>query len=144
MGLLNKIKRKKDKDADKKKQPEAAEKKKVEKKIEKPVKEKAQKKQLKKKDPEAYKILLKPLITEKATDLSAQNQYAFIVSEKANKIEIAKKIEHVYGVTPIKVRVMNFSGKRVRYGRVMGKTKGWKKAIVTLKPADKIEIYEGV
>ncbi len=144
MGLLNKIKRKKDTDKDKKKPAEMVEKKKVEKKVEKPVKEKAQRKQLKKKDPEAYKILLKPLITEKATDLSAQNQYAFIVPKRSNKIEIAKTIEHVYGVNPVKVRVMNFSGKMVRYGKVMGKTKGWKKAIVMLKPEDKIEIYEGV
>jgi len=107
-------------------------------------KEKVERKKLKKKDAEAYKYLLKPLITEKATDLSAQNQYAFVVPRNANKIEIAKKVEHVYGVTPVKVRIINCSGKRVRYGRRIGRTKAWKKAIVILKPEDKLEIYEGV
>ena len=92
----------------------------------------------------AYRVLKMPQVTEKATDLSAQNQYVFKVPGNANKFEIARKIEHLYGVRPIKVRTMNFSGKKVRYGRTIGKRKSWKKAVVVLRPEDKLEIYEGV
>jgi len=109
-----------------------------------PAKKEAKRKAKKKKDSESYKYLLHPLITEKATDLSARNQYVFVVPKSANKTEIAKRIENVYGVVPKKVRCANFSGKQVRYGRYEGKTKDWKKAIVILNPEDKIEIYEGV
>ncbi|HUT22379.1 MAG TPA: 50S ribosomal protein L23 [Candidatus Bipolaricaulota bacterium] len=98
----------------------------------------------KKMDSEAYRCLLKPLITEKATELGAKNQYLFIVPTSANKAQIATKIEHVYGVKPVKVQTANFAGKKVRYGRSQGRKKSWKKAIVVLSAGDKIEIYEGV
>ena len=61
-----------------------------------------------------------------------------------NKVEVKKAIRTIYNVEPIKVNIANFSGKSVRYGRIKGKTKNWKKAIVTLKQGDKIEVYEGV
>jgi large subunit ribosomal protein L23 len=92
----------------------------------------------------AYRVLVKPLITEKASVLGAENKYFFEVSKKANKIEIAKAINDVYGVKPVKVNIIRMSGKNVRYGRVIGKRKGWKKAVVTLKEGDSIKIYEGV
>jgi large subunit ribosomal protein L23 len=93
---------------------------------------------------EAYKILIKPLVTEKATDLANFNKYCFEVAKNANKIEIQKAIKNLYGVEPLDVNIINMKGKRVRYGRVSGKKKNWKKAIVTLKQGDKIAIYEGV
>lgn len=92
----------------------------------------------------AYRVLIRPLITEKATDLSANNQYVFQVSVRAKKQEIKAAIVKVYGVQPLKVNVCHFKGKAIRYGRVSGRTKHWKKAIITLKPGDKIETMEGV
>lgn len=105
---------------------------------------KVAKKVVKEDTKEAHRILLKPLVTEKGTYLGATNKYLFAVSPWANKTEIKKAIKAVYGVTPIKVNVVNLGGKNVRYGRVRGQTKNKKKAIITLKAGDKIEVYEGV
>ena len=66
------------------------------------------------------------------------------MSPKVNKIEIKKAIQAVYGVMPLKVNISNLSGKKIRLGRVQGVTKNKKKAIVTLKAGDKIQVYEGV
>lgn len=93
---------------------------------------------------ESYGVLVKPLITEKASDLTQFNKYVFAVSSKANKIQIARAIETRYGVKPIKVNVLNNIGRQVRYGRVTGRTKGWRKAIVTLPEGKSIQIQEGV
>jgi large subunit ribosomal protein L23 len=93
---------------------------------------------------EPSKILLKPIISEKATDLNARSQYVFEVAPLASKSEIAKAIVSLYGVRPVKINIINMTGKKIRYGRVTGKTKNWKKAVVTLKPEDKIEVYQGV
>jgi large subunit ribosomal protein L23 len=95
-------------------------------------------------DQSAYRLLIKPLITEKATNLSAENKYVFIVSKKANKIMIEKAIEEAYGVKPLAVNIINRAGKMVTRGRITGQRKDWKKAIVTLKPGETIKIYEGV
>lgn len=92
----------------------------------------------------AFRILLKPLITEKGANLAAQNKYIFSVNPQANKIEVKKAIRSIYRVDPVKVNICNFPGKQVRSGRHQGKTKAWKKAIITLKAGDKIEVYEGV
>lgn len=92
----------------------------------------------------AFRILLKPLITEKGTNLAAQNKYIFSVNPQANKIEIKKAIRSIYQVDPVKVNICNFKGKNIRYGRTSGTMKDWKKAVVTLKAGDKIEVYEGV
>lgn len=92
---------------------------------------------------DAYRILVKPLITEKVTELGAFNQYAFAVSRDANKAEVKKAIKKVYGVEPIRVNIMNVAGRKVRWGRTTGKTVGWKKAIVFLNPNDKIEVIDG-
>lgn len=93
---------------------------------------------------EAYKVLVKALITEKASYLKSENKYLFEVSSDTNKNEIKKAVYHVYGVWPIKVNVSNLGGKNKRYGRNTGVTKARKKAIVTLKQGDNIELYEGV
>lgn len=89
-------------------------------------------------------VLVKPLITEKVSYLSSYGQYVFEVSPKTNKIEIAKAVERAYGVKPVSVNIIRVRGKKVRYGKTSGMTKNWKKAIVTLKSGDKIEIHEGV
>ena len=95
-------------------------------------------------DDKAYQILLKPLITEKLSSLSEEGKYAFVVDSKANKVEIAKAIKAVYGIWPEKVNVMNYQGKRVRFGRVFGRRRNWKKAIITLPKGKTIDIYKGV
>lgn len=102
------------------------------------------KKASKKENSNAYKILVKPLITEKATNLSAENKYLFEVSMGSNKVEIKKAIQDVYGVEPEKINIIRSEGKKVRYGRSMGKKKDWKKAMVTLPKGKTINIYEGV
>jgi large subunit ribosomal protein L23 len=113
--------------------------------IKKPTPPKTEEKGVKKEETgDAYRILIKPLITEKATNLSSENKYVFEVRGKANKLEIKKAIKNVYGVEPINVNIVNVSGKSVRFGRTSGRTKDRKKAIVTLKEGDKIEVYEGV
>lgn len=92
----------------------------------------------------AYKILIKPLITEKAGDLGSQNKYVFVVAVTANKISIAEAIDEVYGIKPIAVNVINMKGKKIRTGKELGKRKDWKKAIVTLPEGKSINIYEGI
>ncbi len=93
---------------------------------------------------DAYKVLIKPLITEKAAYLKSENKYLFQVNIKATKNEIKKAIFHVYGLWPQDINVINLKGKKVRYGKSQGTTKNKKKAIVTLKKGESIEIYEGV
>lgn len=100
--------------------------------------------EIKGKTSQAYRVLIKPLITEKASDLGVLGKYVFAVAPKMNKVEVKKAIRAIYKIEPVKVNISNFSGKNVRYGRVQGQTKNWKKAIVTLKSGDKIEVYEGV
>jgi large subunit ribosomal protein L23 len=94
-----------------------------------------------------YEILKRPLITEKSNFQSdVLGQYTFEVDIRANKPQIKEAVEIVFGVTVERVRVMIVPAKRVRrYGRreVLRKS-SWKKAIVTLAPGERIEIFEGV
>lgn len=92
----------------------------------------------------AYKVLVKPLVTEKASVLAAHNKYVFEVSLAANKIEIAKAIEAVYGIKPESINVIPIRGKNIRYGKAKGKRKDRKKALVTLPEGKTIKVYEGV
>jgi large subunit ribosomal protein L23 len=92
----------------------------------------------------SYRVLIKPLITEKSSNLSAKGAYCFEVAISTNKIEVAKAIEEVYGVKPEKVNVINIEGKRKTRGRVKGKRKDWKKAFVFLPKGKTIDVYEGV
>ncbi|KKT13504.1 MAG: 50S ribosomal protein L23 [Candidatus Falkowbacteria bacterium GW2011_GWF2_43_32] len=92
----------------------------------------------------AATVLVKPLVTEKATNLNAANKYVFVVDNGANVIAVAKAIQTVYGVKPVKVNIMNVSGKRTVRGRISGQRKDWRKAVVTLPPGKTIQIYEGV
>ena len=92
----------------------------------------------------AYRILVKPMITEKAAHLGTENKYVFMVALDANKIEVAKAVASVYGVKVEKVNLIRCEGKTVTRGRIKGKRKDFKKAIVTLAKGNSISIYEGV
>lgn len=92
----------------------------------------------------AYKVLVKPLVTEKVSNLGVLNKYIFAVALSANKIEVAKAIKEIYGVKPVGVNIINMQGKKARYGRISGRRKDWKKAIVTLPKGETIKVYEGV
>lgn len=92
----------------------------------------------------AYKVLLKPLVTEKSAVMGSLNKYAFLVHKDTNKNEISKAVKAVYGVKPIAVNVINSQGRSVRFGRAMGRRSDFKKAIVTLAKGDTITVHEGV
>ncbi|HUV76293.1 MAG TPA: 50S ribosomal protein L23 [Dehalococcoidales bacterium] len=91
-----------------------------------------------------YEVLTRPLITEKNSTLQTQNKYAFEVAEGANKPQVKQAVEKAFKVKVNAVNVITVPGKMRRVGRQVVLTKSWKKAIVTLKPGDKIEIFEGV
>lgn len=91
----------------------------------------------------AHGILLRPIVTEKSSLLAAKHTYVFEVARDANKVMIRKAVSDLYGVTAVKVRVINREGKYVRYGRTMGQRRAWKKAMVTLKPGQTIQFIEG-
>ncbi|MFH1117563.1 MAG: 50S ribosomal protein L23 [Pseudomonadota bacterium] len=92
-----------------------------------------------------YKIIRRPVITEKGSDLKDENnQLVFEVDVKANKPEIKKAVEKIFKVTVTAVRTQNRVGKRKRLGRFAGRRKDWKKAIVTLKEGDRVDFFEGV
>jgi len=96
------------------------------------------------KNGQAYRILIKPIITEKGGSLASMSKYVFEVAKNANKIEVAKAIQEVYGIMPEKVNLMRLEGKTKQRGKVVGKRKDWKKAIVTLPKGKNINVYEGV
>lgn len=93
---------------------------------------------------EYYDILKEPHLTERATDLMKENKYVFKISSSANKIQVRKAVENLYGVLVTKVNVISIPRKKVRYGRGSGFKSGYRKAIVTLKEGDRIEMVEGV
>jgi large subunit ribosomal protein L23 len=94
------------------------------------------------------RILEKPLVSKKITQLNDKSIYGFIVAQKANKLEIKKEVEKCYGVTVARVNTMRYAGKRkVRYTKsriYKGQWPSYKKAIVTLKPGDFIDFYANV
>jgi len=91
-----------------------------------------------------YEVLRRPVITEKNTMLQAQGKYAFEIAREANKPQIKQAVEKAFKVKVLAVNVMTVPGKTRRVGRRQVLTQSWKKAIVTLKPGDKIELFEGV
>lgn len=92
-----------------------------------------------------YDIIIRPIVTEKTTtQREITNQLSFEVHPKANRIEIRKAVEKIFGVNVLNVRTMNVSGKVKRRGRILGKRKDWKKAIVKLAPGDRVDFFEGV
>lgn len=89
---------------------------------------------------QAWRVLKQPHVTEKATDLNKQSQYVFKIWPNANKIDVKKAIEDLYGVDVQGVNVIKVPRKRRRLGRIRGWRKGYKKAIVKLKKGQKIEV----
>ena len=92
---------------------------------------------------EARDILVRPLITERTTQLMAEGKYVFVVAKAGNKIEIAKAVAEVFKVKVAKVNTVNVLGKKKRMGRTQGKRPDYKKAIVKLAPGETIEFFEG-
>ncbi|MDD5082117.1 MAG: 50S ribosomal protein L23 [Dehalococcoidales bacterium] len=91
-----------------------------------------------------YEVLRRPLVTEKNTALQAQGKYAFEVDRASTKQQIKEAVEKAFKVKVTAVNVTNVPGKKKRIGRRQVLTSPWKKAIVALRPGDKIEIFEGV
>ena len=91
---------------------------------------------------EARDILIRPLITEKTTQLMEEGKYVFVVAKSANKIEIAKAVKEVFGKKVVNVNTVNVLGKKKRMGRTSGKRPDYKKAIVKLAPGETIEFFE--
>ena len=88
-----------------------------------------------------YQIIKKPLHSEKSVeDREAANTYHFRVDKKANKIQIKEAVEKLFDVKILDVRTINRSGKKRRYRNKVFKTSSWKKAIVTLKEGDRIDL----
>lgn len=85
-------------------------------------------------------LIKKPLATEKATDLSSVGKYVFVVKSKATKPEIKKAVREVYKADVADVNIVSHHAKRKRVGNIRGKQSGYKKAIVTLKKGQKIDI----
>ena len=95
--------------------------------------------------PEHYDVIVKPLITEKGTDArTEENKYLFVVDPRATKIEIRKAVESLFSVAVESVNTQVYRGKIKRRGKHMGKRSNWKKAIVTLREGETIQLFEGV
>jgi len=93
----------------------------------------------------AYEILRRPLITEKSTvEKDKGNKLVFEVDQRANKIEIKQAVEQMFKVNVLDVTTMTMRGKKKRVGRFFTKRPDWKKAMVTIKPGQRVEFFEGV
>ncbi|MEE8399457.1 MAG: 50S ribosomal protein L23 [Desulfobacterales bacterium] len=91
-----------------------------------------------------HDIIKRPLITEKTSIQKAvSNQFTFEVDRRANRVEIKKAIEGIFQVSVASVQTMQVKGKVKRRGRIVGKRRNWKKAIVKLMPGERIEFFEG-
>jgi len=92
-----------------------------------------------------HDVLVRPLLTEKITAMrESGNKVGFVVRAEANRIQIKRAVESVLKVRVERVNVLNVMGKTKRLGRFAGKRPDWKKAIVTLKEGEKLEMYESV
>ena len=92
-----------------------------------------------------YDIIIRPLITEKTSvQKEMSNQHTFEVDRRANRIEIQRAIETIFKVKVVGVKTMQVKGKKKQRGRIVGKRRDWKKAIVTLMPGERIDFFEGV
>lgn len=91
------------------------------------------------KDPR--EVIIRPIISEHSYDLMQDNVYTFEVAKSSNKIEIAQAIEEIFGVTVVKVNTLNVKSKPKRVRYQIGKTRTWKKAMVTVAEGDTIEVF---
>ena len=93
----------------------------------------------------AHEIIKRPLITEKTSiQKELHNQVSFEVDRRANRIEIKKAVESIFNVRVASVKTMQITGKTKRRGRILGKRRDWKKAIIKLMPGERIDFFEGV
>ena len=91
-----------------------------------------------------YDVLKSPILTEKSTtQKETANKVTFEVDRRANKIEIKQAVEKIFKVKVIDVHTMLVCGKVKRYKNLLGKRSDWKKAVVTLKPGEKVPFLEG-
>ena len=88
-------------------------------------------------------VILAPVVSEKSYGLLDANTYTFVVHPSANKTEIKEAVQAIFSVRVESVNTLNRKGKRKRTRQVMGQRKSTKRALVTLHPDDKIEIFEG-
>lgn len=91
------------------------------------------------KDPR--EVIIRPIVSEHSYDLMQDNVYTFEVAKTSNKIEIAQAVEEIFGVTVVKVNTLNVKSKPKRVRYQVGKTRTWKKAMVTVAEGDSIEIF---
>jgi large subunit ribosomal protein L23 len=91
-----------------------------------------------------YEVLVRPLVTEKSTILQTAGKYAFEVGKDANKNQIKEAVEKAFKVKVTAVNVITVPGANKRVGKRIISSSSWKKAIVTLKTGDKIQLFEGV
>ena len=91
----------------------------------------------------SYDIIIRPIITEKSSRMMSQNKYSFEVLKDANKIEIRRAVEDVFKVKVSSVHTINVHSKPKRMGRFIGRSRAWKKAVVTLLPGQRIEFFDG-
>jgi large subunit ribosomal protein L23 len=87
-------------------------------------------------------IIIEPLVTEKSVNLSSKGKYIFKVDKKATKNEVKKEIAKIFKAKVEDVNILHQKGKEKRRGRIIGKSSGFKKAIVTLKKGEKIKEFE--
>jgi Ribosomal protein L23 len=92
-----------------------------------------------------HDIIIRPIVTEQSMADMAENKYTFVVSKNANKTEIKKAVEAIFGVNVEKVNTLNYDGKVKRMGRSVGRTASFKKAVVKLTADSKeIEFFQGM
>jgi large subunit ribosomal protein L23 len=96
---------------------------------------------------DAYSTIVRPVVSEKSSALGDQGKYLFEVAPEANKIQIKAAVEEAFANKKVQVSAVNIvhiPGKQRRRGRSVGMTRSWKKAIVTLKAGQRLDLFEGV
>jgi large subunit ribosomal protein L23 len=96
---------------------------------------------------DSFSIIVRPVVSEKSTILGDAGKYVFEVAPTANKIQIARAVEEAFANKKVQVdavHILHVAGKTRRRGRSVGKTRSWKKAIVTLKAGQRLDLFEGV
>lgn len=92
---------------------------------------------------DARTVIIRPVVSEKSYALIGEGKYTFRVDDRAHKTQIARAVEEIFDVQVAAVRTAKVRPKPKRRGLHMGKTRGWKKAVVQLAPGEKIELFEG-
>jgi large subunit ribosomal protein L23 len=92
---------------------------------------------------DARNVLIRPVVSEKSYALIGEGKYTFRVNDRAHKTQIARAVEEIFGVGVAQVRTSKVRPKPKRRGLSVGRTRGWKKAVVQLAPGERIELFEG-